>query len=85
MAQNTVGFDPFAHLIALGGAEVIPGKNSDTRIKNKAVASDQRQRPLHGRYTRTDTCVRWEISVIYINVIFFFVSILAIVFFVCFC
>jgi hypothetical protein len=48
---------------ALEGAEIIPGKDSDTRIK-----------PLHGRYTRTDTYVRWGISVKYIAVKFLAVS-----------
>jgi hypothetical protein len=28
-----------------------------TRFKNEAVDFGQRPRPLHGRYTRTDTCV----------------------------
>jgi hypothetical protein len=44
------------------GTEIIPGKHSDTR---KAVAFDQRPWPLHNRYTRTETCVRWVMIVTY--------------------
>jgi hypothetical protein len=36
--------DPFAHLIALEEAEVISGKDSDTRIRPLALTND------HGRY-----------------------------------
>ena len=32
-------------------------------FKNKAVAFDQRPWPFHGRYTRTDTCVRLGVAV----------------------
>jgi hypothetical protein len=35
---------------------------------NKAVGFGQRPRPLHYRYIRTDTCVRWGVSVKYIAV-----------------
>ena len=59
---------PFGYLTALDEAEIIPG------IKNKAVGFDQRPRPLHDRYTRTDTCVRWEMPVRYIAVKFLSVS-----------
>ena len=38
------GFDPFEHLTALEEAEIIPGKDSDTRIKPLALANG------HGRY-----------------------------------
>jgi hypothetical protein len=38
------GFDPFTHLTALEGAEIIPGKNSDTRIKPLPLTNG------HGRY-----------------------------------
>jgi hypothetical protein len=45
---------------------------------NKAVAFgfDQRPRPLHNRYTRTDTCVRWGMAVTYSRYKFITVSIL---------
>ena len=33
--------------------------------QNKTVGFGQRQRPLHGRCTRTDACVRWEMAVTY--------------------
>ena len=33
--------------------------------QNKAIAFDQRPRPLHGRYTRTEACVRWGMAVTY--------------------
>ena len=36
--------DPFMHLTALEEAEIIPGKDSDTRIKPLALTND------HGRY-----------------------------------
>jgi hypothetical protein len=32
-------------------------------FKNKAVAFDQRPWPLHNRYTRTDTFIRWKMAV----------------------
>jgi hypothetical protein len=54
------------------GTEIIPGKHPDTRHQNKAVAFDfdQRPWPLHNRYIRTDTCVRWGMAVTcYITVI----------------
>ena len=38
------GFDPFEHLTALEEAEIIPGKDSDTRIKPLALTNG------HGRY-----------------------------------
>jgi hypothetical protein len=38
------GFDPLEHLTALEEAEIIPGKNSDTRIRPLALTND------HGRY-----------------------------------
>jgi hypothetical protein len=44
--------------------------------QNKAVGFDQRPRPLHDRYTRTDTCVRWEMSVKSIAVKFLSVTLL---------
>jgi hypothetical protein len=47
------------YLTALEEAEIIPGKHSDTRIKPLPSTNGQRPRPLHDRYTRTDTCVRW--------------------------
>jgi hypothetical protein len=37
-------FDPYLHLTAWEEAEMIPGENSDTRIKPLALTSD------HGRY-----------------------------------
>jgi hypothetical protein len=37
-------FGPFSHLTALEGAGIIPGKNSDTRIKPLTLANG------HGRY-----------------------------------
>ena len=44
----------------LEGTEIKPGKHSNTRIKSKAVAFDQRPRPLplQNLYTRTGTYVR---------------------------
>ena len=39
-----IGFDPFTHLTALEEAEIIPGKDSDTRIKPLAFTNG------HGRY-----------------------------------
>jgi hypothetical protein len=36
--------EPFVQFTALEGAEIIPGKHSDTRIKPLALAND------HGRY-----------------------------------
>jgi hypothetical protein len=45
--------------------EIIPVKDSHTRIQNKTVGFDQRPRPFHNRYTRTDTCVRWGMAVTY--------------------
>jgi hypothetical protein len=59
---------PFVHLTALEGAEIIPGKDSDTRIKPLALTNGHGRYMLHGRYTRTDTCVRWEMPVTYIAV-----------------
>jgi hypothetical protein len=50
-----------------GSPNVEAGKGVST---NKAVGFDQRPRPLHDRYTRTDTCVRWGMSVKYIAVNF---------------
>ena len=55
------------------GAEIIPGKDSDTRIKPLALTNG------HGRYItvtpeRTLTYVRWGISVKYIAVEFLAVS-----------
>jgi hypothetical protein len=41
--------------------EIMPVKGSHTRIKT--VGFGQRPRPLHNRYTRTDTCVRWVMAV----------------------
>jgi hypothetical protein len=38
------GLDPFPHLTALEGAEIIPGKHSDTRIKPLPLTNG------HGRY-----------------------------------
>ena len=37
---------PFVHLTALEGAEIIPGKDSDTRIKPLALTNGNG----HGRY-----------------------------------
>ena len=37
-------FDPFMHLTALEEAEIIPGKDSDTRIKPLTLTNG------HGRY-----------------------------------
>jgi hypothetical protein len=48
---------------ALEGAEIMPGKHPNTRIQNKADAFGQRPRLLHGRRTRTGTCVRWGMAV----------------------
>ena len=39
-----LGLDPFVHLTALEEAEIIPGKDSDTRIKPLALTNG------HGRY-----------------------------------
>jgi hypothetical protein len=39
-----IGFHPFRHLTALEEAEIIPGKDSDTRIKPLALTNG------HGRY-----------------------------------
>jgi hypothetical protein len=39
-----IGFNPFRHLTALEEAEIIPGKDSDTRIKPLALTNG------HGRY-----------------------------------
>ena len=47
------------YLTALEEAEIIPSKHSDTRIKPFPLANGQWPRPLHGRYTRTDTCFCW--------------------------
>jgi hypothetical protein len=58
------------------GTEIIPGRHSDTRIKNKASAFDQRPWPLHKRYTRTDTCLRWVMAVAYNRYKFITASIL---------
>jgi hypothetical protein len=33
--------------------------------QNKAAAFYQRPRPLHNRYTRMETCVRWVMTVTY--------------------
>ena len=38
------GLDPFVYLTALKGAEIIPGKHSDTRIKPLPLTNG------HGRY-----------------------------------
>jgi hypothetical protein len=38
------------HLTALGGAEIIPGKDSDTRIKPLALTNG------HGRYMAVGGC-----------------------------
>ena len=45
--------------------EIKPGKHSDSRMKNKAVAFGQWPRPLylHNRYTRTGTCFPWGMAV----------------------
>jgi hypothetical protein len=51
------------HLTALGQAEIIPNKRPN--IRKKAVAFDQRPRPIHNRYTRTGTCFRWGMTVTY--------------------
>jgi hypothetical protein len=58
MSVTRSGFDPFVTYSALEETEIIPGKDSETRIK-----------PLVS-YTRTDTCVRWGMSVKYIAVKF---------------
>jgi hypothetical protein len=39
-----IGLDPFVHLTALKEAEIIPGKDSDTRIKPLTLTNG------HGRY-----------------------------------
>ena len=54
--------DPFFKTTTLEEADIIPDKRSDTRIKNKAVAFDQRPRPLHNRYTRMGACVLCLVS-----------------------
>jgi hypothetical protein len=43
--------------------EISYGKHSDTRIKPLPLAFGQRPRPLHSRYTRTETCVHWVMAV----------------------
>jgi hypothetical protein len=50
----------------------LAGANATTRppTRKKTVGFDQRQRLLHGRYTRTNTCVRWDISIKHIAVKF---------------
>jgi hypothetical protein len=50
------------YLTALEGTEIISGKHPDTRIKPLPLTDGDGRY----RYTRTDTCVRWEISVKYI-------------------
>ena len=62
------------HLTALEEAKIIPGKDSDTRIKPLALTNGHGRYMLHDRYTRTDTCIRWEMSVKYIAVKFLAVS-----------
>jgi hypothetical protein len=51
------------HLTALEGAEIIPGKHSDTRIKPSPLTNG------HGRYITVTPeralCVRWEMPVKY--------------------
>jgi hypothetical protein len=42
--------------------EIIPVKDPHQNI---TVGFDQRPRPLHNRYTRTDTCVRWGMAAAY--------------------
>jgi hypothetical protein len=34
-------------------------------LQNKTVGFGQRPRPLHNRYTRTNTCVRWGMAIAY--------------------
>jgi hypothetical protein len=60
------------YLTALKEAEIIPGpgKHSDTRIKPLALANGHGRYITRYRYTRTDTCVRWGMSVKYIAVKF---------------
>jgi hypothetical protein len=41
------------------------GPHHERAIKNKTVGFDQRPRPLHNRYTRTDNFARWEMAVAY--------------------
>ena len=65
-----IGLDPFMYLTALEEAEIIPGKDSDTRIKPLALTNDHGRYMLHDRYIRTGTCVRWGMSVKYIAVNF---------------
>jgi hypothetical protein len=62
------------HLTALEEADIIPGKHSDTRIKPLPLTNGHGRYMADDRYTRTDTCFRWEISVKYIAVKFFSVS-----------
>ena len=40
-------------------------RGKDINNQNKTVGFGQRPRPLHNRYTRTDTCVRWAMAVTY--------------------
>ena len=56
-------FDPFPNLTTLEEAEITTGKHSNTR-KNPLPLTNK-PRPLHDRHTRTDTCVRWEMTVKY--------------------
>jgi hypothetical protein len=43
---------------------IIPVEDSHTKIYF-GVGFDQRPRPLHNRYTRTDNFIHWEIAVTY--------------------
>jgi hypothetical protein len=58
------------------GAEVKPCKHSYTRIKPLPLTFGQQPRPLHNRYTRTDTFFRWRMAVTYSRHKFVTVSLL---------
>jgi hypothetical protein len=55
------------HLTALEGAEITPGKHSDTRTKPLPLTNGYGRYMLHDRYTRTDTFFRWGMAVTYYN------------------
>ena len=44
---------------------IIPGKNPDTRIKPLPLTNGHGRYITVTRYTRTDSCVRWGMAVIY--------------------
>jgi hypothetical protein len=55
-------------ITTLEEAEIIPGKHSDTRTKPLPLTSGHGRYITATSYTRTGTCVRWEMPVKYIAV-----------------